>query len=68
MTTHTQNFGKLTPDQEHELDIRLDRIAELTYQQDPQPCYQLSTNDKGETIATYENGFENYLSIINEIQ
>lgn len=57
----TQNYGKLTEEESHKLDCTLDLITEKTYMIDPQPCYQLSENDKGETIATFQNGFEQYI-------
>ena len=59
--TSTTNYGKLSEEQSHELDCTLDTIAEANYMFDPQPCYQLSENDKGETIGTFENGFELYI-------
>ena len=55
------NYGKLTEEQSHRLDCELDTIAEATYMIDPQPGYQLSENDRGETVASFENGFELYL-------
>ena len=55
------NYGKLTEEQSHKLDCTLDSISEQVYMQDPQPTYGLSENDKGETIATFQNGFEMYI-------
>ena len=56
-----QNFGKLTKKQQHELDCKLYDISDKVYMFDPQPYYQITENKEGETIATFENGFEHYI-------
>jgi len=67
MITHVQNYGQLDENQIHELDCKLDEVFEKVYVFDPQPCYQIKTDDEGNTIVEYENGFEHYLVAYYEL-
>jgi len=61
------NVGVLTPEEEHNLDIKLSQIFDRVYMLDPQPNYQLTQNEKGETIIECENGFELYVNALEEM-